>query len=188
MVRKTLFCVLAGSVFALAAVPGQTRDRVERTGSRLATNATQRMVYRFSEPQEVRRVLGLIELGQYDDAAALARDYVDSLDSSIAVNGMGIAADRYYGLNALCVALTKAGGIDEALEACDRAIEISPKRWTALNSRGAAHYTARAFDRALEDYRGALAVVPQGDEQIRAMIEHNIELTEARLAEPEDGR
>jgi tetratricopeptide (TPR) repeat protein len=183
MVRNILTLGLAWSLVAVAASPALARERVERTGSRLATNATQRTVYRFSESQELRRVLNLIEQGAYGDAVELARDYVDSLNSAMSVNGSAVATERYYGLNALCVALMKAGGTDEALDACNRAIEIFPRRWTALNSRGTAHYAMRAFDRALEDYRGALADAPANDEQTRAMIEHNIELTEAQFAE-----
>lgn len=183
MIRNASVSIASIVLITVTAVAAQAAERVDRTGSRLSTNTTQRTVYRFSEPSEVRRVLSLLEQGETEEAVALAQDYVDSLRSAISVNGAGLASERYFGLNALCAALTKAGRVDEAIEACTRAIEIYPSRWLALNSRGTAYYTGRQFERAMEDYRRALEVVPADDDQAQATVEHNVALAEGRLTE-----
>ncbi len=183
--RLSLGFVLAAAV-AMAAPPAWAQERVDRTGSRVGSSSTQRMIYRFGESNEVRRVLGLIESGKTEQAVAFARDYVDSLDSAVAVSGTPVPLERYYALNALCVAQTKAGHIEDALATCTRAIEVSSGRWTAFNSRATAHYSARNFEQAAADYRRALDVAPD-DEDVRATLEHNLSLAAARLAEPDPG-
>lgn len=182
MIRSAALLV-AASCFAVAAAPSApAQDRVERTGSRLATDSTQRMIYQFSASREVQRVLALLEQGKSAEAVAYARDYLDSLSSAVRVNGMPVSRERYSALNALCVALTKDGRVDEAVSTCSRAVDMAPRRWSALNSRATAYYASRQFERAAADYRRALEVAPD-EERIVGMLEHNIELVEQRLAE-----
>jgi Flp pilus assembly protein TadD len=173
----TLLLLLAAAAGAQAA---QAREPVERTGSRLGADTTKRTIVRLAEPAEIDRVLRLLEQNRTDEAIALAEDYLKSLDSASLVGGSPPLGERYSGLNALCVAFTKAGRIDEAIAACSEAIAISPTRWTALNSRGTAYFAARDFDRALADYRTALDVAPRRGSVVMT-IEHNIRLAEQRL-------
>lgn len=179
---RNLAMLLAGLSVAAAMQTTQAQERVARTGSRLDSDSSSRLVYQFSAGAEVQRVLDLLEQGRTDDAVEYARDYVDSLSSKAYVGGTSILRERYFALNALCAALTKAGRPDEAVATCSEAIERQPSEWTAFNSRGTAHYSSRRFDLAAADYLRALELAPS-DEDVRAMIEHNLALTEQRIAD-----
>lgn len=186
MIRNSLLpglaCALALSVSASLA-----QERVDRTGSRLGSDSTPRSVYHFEPPGEVRRVRALIARGETGAAVELARDYLESLDSSVSTGNMPAALRRYYGLNALCAALTKHGEVEAAVEACSEAVDLYPSRWMALNSRGSAYFARRDFGQALVDYRRALELAPD-NEGVVAMLEHNIGLAEQRIAASNGGR
>ena len=175
LVLVTVFTA-AVAQFALAA-----DERVGRTGTRLGSDTTGRTVVNFGESGEVRRVLALLDQGLTDDALALAEDYLASLD-----NAAGAIPQRYSALNALCAALTSAGRLDEAVGRCTEAMDLLPSRWSAINNRGTAYFLQRNFVRALEDYRRA-SEFARGQNAV-ATVEHNIELTERRLAELETAR
>lgn len=173
--------VLISLIFGCGGALAQ--DQPERTGSRLGAGASDVAVVRFSEPYEVRHVLELIEQGKFDEAVEFAEAYLESLASVVEAGGSSAARQRYYALNAVCIARTKAGKIDAAIEACTEAIDVLPTTWLAINSRGTAYYSSRRFELALNDYRRALEVAPKNDERVIATIEQNIRLTEGRLAE-----
>lgn len=187
MIRNLFVYPALACLLAVTAVAGHAQERVDRTGSRLGSDATPRNVYQFEPPAEIRRVRTLIAGGETGTAVELARDYLESLSSASSVDGMPLALRRYYGLNALCAALTKDGQVAAAIESCTEAIELYPSRWMALNSRGSAHFARRDFEQALADYRRALEVAGR-NEGIVAMLEHNIELAEQRIAEADEGR
>jgi tetratricopeptide (TPR) repeat protein len=169
----------ATAQFALAA-----EERADRTGSRLGSDTTGRTVVHFGDSGEVRRVRALLDQGLTDDALALAEDYLASLDS--AANGSATTPLRYAALNALCAALTGAGRLDEAVGRCTEAMDLLPSRWSAINNRGTAHFLQRNYVRALEDYRRA-GEFARG-QNAAATVQHNIELTERRLAQLEADR
>lgn len=179
--KHKLTPLLAAMAFVAVALPLATADqRVDRTGSRVGSNATGRTVIRFSEPNETRRVLSLLEQGETEAALAYAEDYLASLGSATVVGRASMVPERYFALNALCAALTQASRLDEAITRCTEAIEIVPSRWTAHNNRGTAFYMQRNYLRALEDYERALELARGND---RETVEHNIGLAEARIAE-----
>jgi len=178
--RLLLKPLLAAMIAALVALPAAAVDRVDRTGSRVGSNATGRTVIRFSEPSETRRVLSLLEGGETDAALAYAEDYLASLDSVSIVGGSGPLNERYYALNALCAVLTRISRLDEAIARCTEAIEIVPTRWTAVNNRGTVYYLQGNYVRALEDYQRALELARGSD---RETVEHNVALAEERIAE-----
>lgn len=182
MIRRVIVVASAVSVALAAAGAAGAAEQVSRTGSRLGTDTTQRMVYHLTPPAEVDRVRTLIEDGRTAEAVDYARDYLDSLRSEVSADGGSLSRKRYFALNALCVALTKDGRIDEAIETCTRAVELFPRHWVAINSRATAYYASRRFEQALIDYRRALEVAPD-QEGIVETLEHNIELTEQRLAD-----
>lgn len=164
----------ASSQFTLAA-----GRHVDRTGSRVGSNATSRSVIQLGSSNEVRRVLSLLDEGLTDEALALAEDYLDSLGSASIAYGRAVP-QRYDALNALCAALTGAGRLDEALERCSEAIELLPSRWSAINNRGTAYFAQHNYVAALEDYRRARKFARSS--HAAATVEHNIRLTEERLA------
>lgn len=170
--------LLAGAL----CVPALAQERANRTGTRLQSDTTPRTVVRFAESNEIARILDLLELGQTDEAIGLAEDYVKSFDSAADVGGNALM-QRYFALNALCSALTKAGRVDEAIDRCTDAIELSSSHWTAINNRGTAYFAAGRYDDALADYRRALEVAPKAAIET---VQFNIGLVELRLAEADD--
>jgi Flp pilus assembly protein TadD len=178
-VYLTLPYALAGAVGAAAAA-----DAPAQTGTRVGSEASKLAIMQLHEPTMVERIQALLDENRTDEAVALARDYVDSTERHVAVGEGDRLPERYFALNSLCVALTRQRNFDEAISACDRAIRVVPERWSAINSRGTANFAAGRFAAALSDYRRALAVAPD-DAAVRATIEHNIELAEAR-SKPHD--
>jgi Flp pilus assembly protein TadD len=148
------------------------------TGSRIkeADNTYPESIIWFSQPHEITEIRLLMQEGKKERAVKKARAYVASLEN---VGGAEAQQRRYYGLNALCAALTSTGELDEAIDTCSQAITLFPTRWQALNTRGTAYYVSGQIDLALTDYRQALSQV-QGSETLTNLIQHNIGLAEAK--------
>lgn len=149
-----------------------------QTGSRLRSSTFPKTVFWFGEPGEIREVRVLLNRGEVDKAIGVAEDFLHFLDTSGSVLG-GHITNRYFALNALCVALTAGGRLGEALAECSKAVDLSGKRWQAYNSRGVVYYLEERMDDALADYRAALSLV-KAKSGSAGIIRHNIELAEAR--------
>jgi tetratricopeptide (TPR) repeat protein len=169
-------CMLAVCFIGVASAA----DGVSETGSRVGSGATKLAVLQLNESTVVDEVQRLLDQGKTTDAIALARDYVDSFQSQQSFTLAETVPESYFALNALCVALTRNRDYDEAIETCTQAIRIQPRRWSAINNRGTAHYAAGRYGDALSDYRLALSVAPD-DGNIRDTIWHNIALAEPRV-------
>lgn len=170
--------VVAASALVLAQ-PALAADRDTRTGTHLDNAGARPMVLQISEPSVLDRIQSLLGAGETEEAVRIARRYVESFDRTLRVSMHESLPPRYFALNALCIALTQHGELDEAAAACTEAIRILPDRWSAINNRGTARYVAGRFGEALADYRLALRVAPP-ESNILATIEHNIALTRQR--------
>ena len=150
----------------------------QSTGTRIkkVESAYPESVIWFSQPREIFDIRLLLQNGEKERAVKKARDYVASLEH---VGGVEAEQRLYYGLNALCAALTSAGDVNEAIDSCNRAIKLYPTRWQALNNRGTAYYVSGKLDLALKDFREALKQV-QGSETLPELIQHNIKLAEEK--------
>lgn len=62
----------------------------------------------------------------------------------------------------LCIVYAQTGEAEQAILACDAAIEIRPNAWRAYNNRGAAHWLAGDYAAASADF--ARAAELEGDE------------------------
>lgn len=175
MIRKisifivSLLFVLSG---LYAAAEESTGTRIKNTDSSYSKS-----VIWFSEPSEITGIRALLQEGKKDLAVEKARDYVASLKTR---SGPDAKQLRYFALNALCAALTSKGNINEAVDACSRAIKINTPFWQALNTRGTAYYMSGQNELALKDYRKALSIV-KGSEPLVEMIQHNIGLVEKKM-------
>ena len=149
-----------------------------QTGTHIEGNTTKQpqTVVWFSEPREITEIRLLLQSGQKQAAVDRARDFVYGLRN---IYGIEARVRRYFGLSALCSALTATGEFKEAIENCSRAIDLYPKRWQALNNRGVAYYMSGQLDLALKDYNQALIAVQPSDALVE-LIQHNIALIEAR--------
>lgn len=115
--------------------------------------------------------------GNITSAVRLSERYIDSIENNS--RSGKTTRYRYDAYNALCISLTAQKSYEKALEACNTAIEDSPKRWFAYNSRGSLNYRTGKFANAIKDYRMALENAPQvGD--ISSLLKHNISLAEAK--------
>lgn len=150
----------------------------QSTGTRIkkVNSAYTESVIWFSQPREIIDIRLLLQNDEKERAIKKARKYVASLET---VGGFEAKQRLYYGLNALCAALTSTGEVDEAIDSCSRAIKLYPRRWQALNNRGTAYYVSGQIDLALRDYRKALKQV-RGSETLPDIIQHNIRLAEEK--------
>lgn len=160
------------SVAGLAAM-----GALAQTGSRIGGGAHPQNTMWLGEPGEFAEIRTLIDNSKAGEAVEVARGFIARERGSPSADGQ---MHEYYGLNALCVALTANGDGAESIAVCNDAIAKSPSRWHAFNSRGTAHYVQDHFGAALEDYRQALELAPNS-KSIDSLIRHNIELAEANL-------
>ncbi len=131
------------------------------------------------EPSEITGIRTLLQEGKKELAVEKAKDYVERIKN---IAGPEAKQLRYFGYNALCAALTSKGDIKEAVDACNRAVNINPSLWQALNTRGTAYYVSGQYELAMKDYRKALEIV-KGLEPLVDLIQHNIGLTEKKMAD-----
>ena len=155
----------------------------QQTGTRIngADSFYPGTVLWLDQPHEIGAIRLLLQEGKNERAVEKARDYVESLEN---VRGAQAKQRRYYGLNALCAALTSTGELNEAIDTCNQAIALYPTRWLALNSHGTAYYVSGQIDLALTDYRKALSQV-EASEAETDLIQHNIRLAEAKKSKTE---
>lgn len=128
---------------------------------------------------ELKRIRTFINEGKTADAVRLSRRFIDTL---FIIERSGRTSSYLYdGYNALCISLTADKQFSEAMNACNSAIKHSPNRWQAINSRGSLNYISKNFENALKDYQKAYEMSPDVD-RIKKIIEHNIEISQARVA------
>jgi len=173
--NRKIFIALLSLLFVSA---GHYKVVAQETGTRIkeVDSSYPESVVWFRQPHEITAIRLLLQEGKKERAVEKARDYVASLENA---RGAQAKQRRYYGLNALCAALTCTGELNEAIDTCSQAIALYPTRWLALNSRGTAYYVSGQIDLALMDYRKALSQV-EASEAVTDLIQHNIRLAEAK--------
>jgi len=83
--------------------------------------------------------------------------------------------------NNLCIGLTGLGKFDEAMTACNKAIEMKPRQWSFYNNRGNIYFYRSEFDRALAEYYKAMTFSP-GDEVLLQNIALSLKVRKGRGA------
>lgn len=170
MKRKILILVFTGIITGFSSVFAQTGTRIDKE-SLYPGN-----VIWFDVPREIVDIRVLLQEGKSRLAVNKARAYVATLEH---VSGAEARIRYYFGLNALCSALTANKQLAEAIDTCSQAIELISTKWQAFNNRGTAYYQSRKFNLALEDYRHALTLA-SGEEYKTEIIQHNIRLVESK--------
>jgi tetratricopeptide (TPR) repeat protein len=69
----------------------------------------------------------------------------------------------------LCVALTGERKFSEALDACNKAVDLRPRQWSFYNNRANVYFYQGKFDQALAEYYKAMAFSSGG-----SVLMHNI--------------
>lgn len=72
--------------------------------------------------------------------------------------------------NNLCIGLTGLGKLDEAMEACNKAIAMKPRLWSFYNNRGNIYFYRGEFDRALAEYYKAMTFSPGDDVLLQNIV------------------
>ncbi len=131
--------------------------------------------YDFPGNSSLNSIRKLLNEGRVDAAVTFAKRNVASQerDSRSGRTSEGV----YDAYNALCVALTAKQSYDEAIEACDKAIDENSNRWMAYNSRGTANLKKGNFSEALNDYNVAMQNSPNTS-AIREILEHNRQIAQ----------
>jgi tetratricopeptide (TPR) repeat protein len=65
--------------------------------------------------------------------------------------------------NNLCIGLMRTGKLDDAMEACNKAIALRPRQWSFYNNRANIYFYRQEFDRALAEYYKAMTFSPGDD-------------------------
>ncbi|MCP5381308.1 MAG: tetratricopeptide repeat protein [Kordiimonadaceae bacterium] len=131
----------------------------------------------FSTTDEMSAIRNMLNNQDYVGAVNNAKKYISSLEN---FERSGKTSQfRYDAYNALCLGLTAQRKYDEAMEACNTAIEEAPTRWFAYNSRGSLNFRSGNFTEAEKDYRLALEHAPKSG-NISEILEHNISLAQSK--------
>ncbi|MDG1996830.1 MAG: tetratricopeptide repeat protein [Emcibacteraceae bacterium] len=133
----------------------------------------------FGNHDTLIRIRKLINEGKVIDAVRESEKFINNLNT---LSRSGKTSKYLYdAYNALCISLTANNESQKATQACNAAIEDTPNRWQAFNSRGSMNYRNGSFSAALADYRQALENAPDVT-HIRRIIEHNVRISEARVS------
>jgi tetratricopeptide (TPR) repeat protein len=62
--------------------------------------------------------------------------------------------------NNLCIALTGLRRFDEAIAACDKAVDMKPRQWSFYNNRANIYFYLGQFSKALAEYYKAVTFNP----------------------------
>jgi tetratricopeptide (TPR) repeat protein len=126
----------------------------------------------------------------YDHSTSLINDSAIALDRGHFREGVDlakealstgtIAAENYPGLyNNLCIGLTGLRRYDDALEACNKALELSPRSWVFYNNRANIYFYRGQYDHALAEYYKAMTFASG-----TSVLMRNINLTLRRRGIP----
>mgnify|MGYP000409810329 FL=1 len=132
----------------------------------------------FSQGETLKKIRSLINRGDTEDAVRISQRFVDRLTSGRTGSTNSVLYDAY---NALCISLTSNKQYDDAMKACEAAINMTPNRWQAVNSRGSLNFRTGKYTEALSDYQNALKMAPDRNSDISAVLEHNIKISQSKL-------
>jgi len=117
---------------------------------------------------------GAASAQQFGQANGLVNEAAHALDRGHWSKGMGLAQKALKSgsltpqnvpaaYNNLCIGLNGLGRFDEAMEACNKAIDLRPREWSFYNNRGNIHFYRQFYGQALSDYYKALTFSPGDD-------------------------
>jgi tetratricopeptide (TPR) repeat protein len=120
-----------------------------------------------------RTVIGPSNADLADGAAALQ---LGDADEGVRLTQRGLAAasskdERVAGYSNLCAGLVMLGRLDEALEACDRALELDDEHWRGYSNRALVYLKRRQYAEAERDISRGEALSPNARplRELRAM-------------------
>ena len=149
---KLLPCIVLALTAALGA-PVAAQDSFSRSDSLMNESAAE------------------INGGHFLQAVSLAEE---------ALHSGAVSAGSYPGLyNNLCIGYTGLKRYSEALDFCNRALELSPRSWVFYNNRANIFFYQGQYDRALAEYYKAMTFASG-----TSVLMRNINLTLRRRGVP----
>lgn len=82
--------------------------------------------------------------------------------------------------NCVCVGLTGLGRTDEAMEACNTSLELTPTHWESLKTRATLYYMVQDFPKSLDDFTMALENAPD-DVGVTDVLKQNIGVVKSKI-------
>ncbi len=127
----------------------------------------------------IQRIRKAINEGDFESAVSRAKRIIGSEDRT---RRSGISYSDFYkeAYNCLCISLTGQGVVQEAMEACNKSIEMTPTHWESLKTRATLYYMVQDFPNSLKDFKMSLENAPD-DEGINAALKQNIGVVQSKI-------
>lgn len=132
-----------------------------------------------NEFKAIQRVRKYINEQKFDKALSRANRIIRAEDKR---SRAGNSYSEFYkeAVNCTCVSLTGLGKVDEAMEACNTSIELTPHHWESLKTRATLHYMVQDFPKSLKDFKTSLANAPD-DTAISDVLKQNINVVASKI-------
>ena len=127
----------------------------------------------------IRKIRKYINEQKFDKALSRANRIIRAEDKRARA---GNSYSEFYkeAYNCACVSLTGLGKVEEAMEACNISIGLTPKHWESLKTRATLYYMVQDFPKSLADFTTALANAPN-DTAISDVLKQNIGVVESKI-------
>lgn len=158
MTRNSIIAMVALASFA--GLASFTPHAVGSVAEAQACETAPQFTAHRSVNSRVRAQYSAVSRGEWLQAIHFGNEVVDS--------GAAPSAKAAAYTN-LCYAYAATGAYDEALEACNSALERDDDAWRALNNRGAAQWLAGDHVAASSDFQAA-AAIEEGEEEVIANL------------------
>lgn len=129
--------------------------------------------------KKIAKIRRYINEGKFDKAEKEANKIIKT-ENRRQRFGSSNSLFYYEAYNGLCVSLTGAGKITEAMDACNKSIEMSPDSWESLKSRATLYYMTQNFPKSLEDFQLSLTNAPD-NEAVVNVIKQNIGVVQSKI-------
>jgi len=127
----------------------------------------------------IRKIRKYINEQKFDKALSRANRIIRAEDKR-ARSGNSYSEFYKEAYNCTCVSLTGLGKIEEAMEACNTSIELTPTHWESLKTRATLYYMVQDFPKSLNDFTTALDNAPD-DTAISDVLKQNIGVVQSKI-------
>jgi Flp pilus assembly protein TadD len=117
------------------------------TGTAMADEARLQFSVESNATRSIRSAATAFEKGQFSKSASF---------SNYALKQGLKKSRKTAALSNLCAALGAQGEYDEAMEACNKAIDLAPQNWHALSNRAVIYSLTGNEEKAREDMQAAI--------------------------------